>query len=137
MQCDILFDDQSRREYERLLATFGYIAILLIAALSLPILILLIARIVSVKPRTEDPVKTSTYECGMQTLGSSWIQFSLRYYLYALVFVIFDVAVVFLFPWAVQLRELGVHGLLVMAVFVLILVVGLAYAWRRKGLEWI
>lgn len=120
-----------------MLATFGYIAILLIAALSLPILILLIARIVSVKPRTEDPVKTSTYECGMQTLGSSWIQFSLRYYLYALVFVIFDVAVVFLFPWAVQLRELGVHGLLVMAVFVLILVVGLAYAWRRKGLEWI
>lgn len=82
------------------------------------------------------PVKTSTYESGMQTIGPTWARFNFRYYFYALVFVIFDIETVFLYPWAVQLRQLSLFGLVEMVIFIGILGVGFAYAWRKQALEW-
>ncbi len=121
-----------------MLADSGYIAILLIAAITVPALILVLANIVSYKSKRPDPdnVKTSTYESGMPTIGSSWILFNFRYYFYALLFVIFDVETVFLLPWAVHFRQLKLFGFVEMLIFILILVVGLVYAWRKKVLEW-
>jgi len=72
----------------------------------------------------------------METLGSSWIQFNFRYYFFALLFVVFDIEVVFLFPWAVYFKQLKLFGFIEMLIFILILVVGLVYAWRKKVLEW-
>jgi NADH-quinone oxidoreductase subunit A len=121
-----------------LLADYGYIAILLVAAIAVPALILVLARFLSVKPKQPDPegVKTDTYECGMKTVGSSWLQFNFRYYFYALLFVVFDVETVFLYPWAVHLKQLKLFGFVEMLVFILILVVGLVYAWKKRALEW-
>ena len=121
-----------------MLADYGYIAILLVAAIAVPALILVLARFLSVKPKKTDTeaVKTDTYECGMKTIGSSWLQFNFRYYLYALLFVVFDVETVFLYPWAVHLKQLKLFGFVEMLVFILILVVGLVYAWKKRALEW-
>lgn len=121
-----------------MLADYGYIAILLVAAITVPALILLLAKFVSVRPKHPDPkgVKSSTYECGMQTIGRSWIQFNFRYYFYALLFVIFDIETVFLYPWAVHFKQLKLFGFVEMLIFILILVVGLVYAWRKGALEW-
>ncbi len=121
-----------------MLADYGYIALLLLAAITVPALILVLARAISVKPKRPDieEVKTDTYECGMKTIGSSWIQFNFRYYFYALLFVVFDVETVFLYPWAVHFRQLKLFGFVEMLIFILILVVGLVYAWKKKVLEW-
>ena len=121
-----------------MLADYGYIAILLVAAIAVPALILVFARLLSAKPKKTDTeaVKTDTYECGMQTVGSSWLQFNFRYYFYALLFVVFDVETVFLYPWAVQFRQLKLFGFVEMLIFILILVVGLVYAWKKKVMEW-
>ena len=134
----IIISDQWRRDDKRLLADYGYIAILLLAAIAVPILILLLAKTISVRPKRPDPegVKSSTYECGMQTVGSSWIQFNFRYYFFALLFVVFDIEAIFLFPWAVHFKQLKLFGFVEMLIFILILVVGLVYAWRKKVLEW-
>ena len=121
-----------------MLADYGYIAILLVAAVAIPILLLLLARFISVKPKglDVDGAKTDTYECGMRTVGSSWLQFNFRYYFYALLFVVFDVETVFLYPWAVYFKQLKLFGFVEMLIFVFILVVGLVYAWEKKVLEW-
>lgn len=134
----IIFSDQWIRGEERLLADYGYIAILLVVAIAVPILILVLAKFLSYKSKRPDPedVKSSTYECGMETIGSSWVQFNFRYYFYALLFVIFDIEAVFLFPWAVQFKQLKLFGFIEMLIFIAILVVGLVYAWRKKVLEW-
>ncbi len=89
------------------------------------------------KPRSRlRTIRRSTYECGMEPIGPSWVQFRLSYYLFALVFVVFDVETVFLFPWAVAYRQLGLFALVEMLIFVAILVVGLVYAWRKGALAW-
>jgi NADH-quinone oxidoreductase subunit A len=121
-----------------LLADYAYIAILLIAAISFPILILVVHNVLSYRSKRPDPfnVKTSTYECGMQTIGTPWVQFNFRYYFYALLFVIFDVETVFLLPWAVHFKELKLFGFVEMLIFILILVVGLVYAWKKRVMEW-
>jgi len=121
-----------------LLADYGYIAILLVAAIAIPALILFLAKLLSVKSKQPDPegVKTDTYECGMKTIGSSWIQFNFRYYFFALLFVIFDIETVFLYPWAVHFKQLKLFGFVEMLVFILILVIGLVYAWKKRVLEW-
>lgn len=87
-------------------------------------------------PREPGVQKASTYECGEEPIGRPWVRFRAAYYIFALIFVIFDVEAVFLFPWAVIMRKLGVVGLVEMAVFVGILALGLAYAWRKGALEW-
>ena len=121
-----------------MLADYGYIAILLVAAIAIPALILILAKFLATKPKYPDPegVKTDTYECGMKTIGSSWVQFNFRYYFYALLFVIFDVETVFLYPWAVQFKQLKLFGFVEMLIFIFILVIGLVYAWKKKVLEW-
>ena len=87
-------------------------------------------------PRSFNEQKGEAYECGIPTRGVSMAQFKIGYYLYAILFLMFDVECVFLFPWAVRARELGVQGLTCIAVFFVILVLGLVYAWRKGALQW-
>ena len=103
-------------------------AIVLVAAA------LTIARLVS--PRSFNPQKVEAYECGIPTRGGSWMQFKVGYYLFAILFLMFDVETVFLFPWAAVVQDLGVAGLVNVAFFLFILILGLAYAWRKGALEW-
>ena len=93
-----------------------------------------------IRPQNPSPEKLSTYECGEEPVGGSWIQFNIRFYVVALVFIIFEVEVVFLFPWAVVIKDLMQYGwfaFVEMMIFVLILLVGLAYAWKKDALEWV
>ena len=90
----------------------------------------------AISPRSYNPQKMEAYECGIPTRGKSWMQFRVGYYLFAILFLMFDVETVFLFPWAVIARDLGIAGLLSILFFLLILVLGLAYAWRKGALEW-
>ena len=119
---------------------YGPILILLAAALVFPIGGIVTSWAlgrVKRRPDHPDPIKNDTYECGVETIGSSWVQFNFRYYYFALLFVIFDVEAVFLLPWALYFRQLELFGLIEMGVFILILVVGFVYAWRKKALEWV
>jgi len=88
-------------------------------------------------PKKPNPVKQSTYECGIETVGDSWVQFKVQYYIFALVFLVFDVETVFLFPWAVKLGQLGLFAVVEGIVFISILIVGLVYTWRKGMLEWV
>ena len=87
-------------------------------------------------PKRPNPIKQTTYECGVETVEDSWVQFKAQYYIFALVFLIFDVETVFLFPWAVKLGALGPFAVLEGVIFILILVAGLVYTWRKGMLEW-
>lgn len=87
-------------------------------------------------PKKPNPIKQSVYECGIETVGESWVQFKAQYYIFALVFLIFDVETVFLFPWAVKLGALGLFAVVEGIIFILILVAGLVYTWRKGMLEW-
>ena len=87
-------------------------------------------------PRSFNPQKGEAYECGIPTRGESMAQFKVGYYLYVILFLMFDVETVFLFPWAVKVKALGADGLTAIAVFFGILVLGLVYAWRKGALEW-
>ena len=87
-------------------------------------------------PHEPNDLKASTYECGEVPVGEPWIRFRVAYYIFALMFVVFDVEAVFLYPWAVIARRLGLYGLVEMLVFLAILVLGLAYAWRKGVLRW-
>jgi len=80
--------------------------------------------------------KLSAYECGEAPIGTGFVQFNLRFYVYALIFVIFDVEVIFIFPWAVVFKSLGIFAFVEMMIFIGILMVGYAYAWRKGALEW-
>ena len=89
------------------------------------------------RPTRPQEQKYLTYESGVDAVGSGWSQSQIRYYVYALLFVMFDVEAVFMFPWATQLETYGVFGLIEMMVFVAILALGLLYAWRKKVLRWV
>jgi NADH:ubiquinone oxidoreductase subunit 3 (subunit A) len=80
--------------------------------------------------------KGETYECGIPTSGTSWIQFNVGYYLFALVFLVFDVELVFMYPWATVVKEIGMPALFEILVFMFILFMGLLYAWKKGALEW-
>ncbi|WP_448560942.1 photosynthetic/respiratory NAD(P)H-quinone oxidoreductase subunit C [Trichothermofontia sp.] len=88
------------------------------------------------RPRRKGAERRTTYESGMEPIGGAWIQFNIRYYMFALVFVIFDVETVFLYPWAVAFHQLGVLAFIEALIFIAILVVALIYAWRKGALEW-
>jgi len=88
-------------------------------------------------PQHPNPVKNSTYECGEETVGPTWVRFNSRFYVIALIFLVFDVEVLFLYPWALNLRELGLFAWIDMAIFIAILAVGLAYVWAKGDLEWV
>ncbi|MER3467087.1 MAG: NADH-quinone oxidoreductase subunit A [Thermoflexus sp.] len=89
------------------------------------------------RPKKPNPLKLETYECGVQTVGDAWVQFRAQYYIFALIFVLFDVEAVFLFPWAVAYNRLGFYAVVEMALFLLLLLGGLLYAWRKGSLEWV
>lgn len=88
------------------------------------------------RPRAPSQAKSSPYECGEIIKGDSRVQFNVRYYLFALIFVIFDVEILFTMPWAIVFRQLGVTAYFEMAAFILILAAGLFYAWKKGALEW-
>jgi NADH-quinone oxidoreductase subunit A len=88
------------------------------------------------RPHRPYPEKLTSYECGEEPIGSAWIRFNIRFYVIALIFLIFEVEIVFLFPWALVYRSLGLVAFLEMAVFLAILLVGLAYVWVKGDLEW-
>jgi len=98
--------------------------------------ILAAARLVGVRGRTESPLKRRTYECGEEPAGMAWMQFHARYYVVALLFVLFDVEAVFLFPCSVTLRELGSSGFFAATGFIAVLMLGWLYAVRKEALEW-
>jgi NADH-quinone oxidoreductase subunit A len=118
-----------------LLTNYTFIGIFAIIAVFFPIIALALAFVI--RPKKPNPVKSSTYECGLETVGETWVQFRVQYYIYALVFVIFDIETVFLYPWAVAYNKLGLFALVEMFVFLAILVGGLIYAWRKGALEWV
>ena len=118
---------------------YGLIAIFAVVALIVPSSMLMLSWLASkarIRPQVPSQVKSEIYECGMQAIGGRWGQFNFRYYMYALLFVIFDVEVIFIYPWAVRFHKLGVFALVEMMVFILILVVAWVYAWRKQDLEW-
>jgi NADH-quinone oxidoreductase subunit A len=88
-------------------------------------------------PRKRSLAKSDTYECGVKTYGETWVRFRIQYYIYALMFVIFDIETVFLYPWAVSYAGLGAFALIEMLVFLVILFVGLLYAWAKGVLKWV
>jgi len=118
-----------------MLATYAFIGIFLVFGLSMPIIVLGMAYFL--RPKRPTPIKQSTYECGLEAVGDIWVQFKIQYYLYTLAFLVFDIEVVFLYPWAVAYHQLGIFALVEMLIFILILVYGLAYAWRKGALEWV
>jgi NADH:ubiquinone oxidoreductase subunit 3 (subunit A) len=111
-----------------------YIGIFLLVGIIVPVAPLAIAAWIA--PRKPNPIKQSTYECGIETVGEAWVQFKAQYYIFALVFLVFDVEVVFLFPWALSLKQLPLFVVVEGIIFITILVAGLVYAWRKGMLEW-
>ena len=117
-----------------MLSQYAFIAIFAGIAFALPVVGLAMAWML--RPKKPNPIKNATYECGMETIGDTWVQFKAQYYLYALIFVVFDVEAIFVFPWAVAYGQLALYALVEMVLFVAILVGGLLYAWRKGALEW-
>jgi NADH-quinone oxidoreductase subunit A len=117
-----------------MLSDWQFIGLFVAIAVIFPGAPLLIARFI--RPRKPNPIKQQTYECGVETVGDTWIQFKVQYYIFALIFVIFDVEAVFLFPIAAAYDQLALFAVFEVALFVIILAVGLGYAWRKGALEW-
>ncbi len=111
-----------------------FIGVFVLFALVFPLLPILLAKVVA--PKKPSPTKNATYECGLEAEGDPWIQFRIQYYIYALIFVIFDVETIFIYPWAVSFKSLGLFAFVEMILFIAILSVGLVYAWRKKVLQW-
>lgn len=111
-----------------------FIGVFLLLAPVFPIGAILIPRLIA--PRKPNPIKLQPYECGVETVGETYVQFRVQYYIFALVFLVFDIETVFLFPWAVAFDQLPMFAVLEGILFILILVAGLAYAWRKGALKW-
>ncbi len=112
----------------QILITFFITAVFLVAAG--------IVLAVWLAPTSFNKQKPEAYECGIPTKGVTWLQFNVGYYTFALLFLVFDVETVFLFPWAVVMKQIGLVGLVEIVIFFIILVLGLAYAWRKHALVW-
>ena len=113
---------------------FTLLVVVILTAIALVAVALGIARAIS--PRSYNPQKGEAYECGIPTRGRSWMQFKVGYYLFAILFLMFDVETVFFFSWAVVVQDLGIYGLVSILFFLVVLILGLAYAWRKGALEW-
>ena len=122
-----------------MLEQYSHLAILLLFAVAFPSLPLITSWAMyrlQVRPRIPNVVKADTYECGVETEGPTWVQFNFRYYLIALIFVLFDVEVIFLFPLAVALDDVATFGLVAGLIFIGVLALGLVYEWKKRALEW-
>ena len=113
---------------------YDYFLGFLLLSAAVPVLSLVTNKLIS--PPSKAGERQLTYESGMEPIGGAWIQFNIRYYMFALVFVIFDVETVFLYPWAVAFHRLGLLAFIEALIFIAILLVALAYAWRKGALEW-
>ena len=111
-----------------------FVGSLVIIAALLPALPIIVARLLA--PNKPNAKKLETYECGMETVGDTWVQFKVQYYIYALVFLVFDVEIIFLYPWAVAVDKLPLLGVVAGILFIFLLADGLVYAWRKGALEW-
>jgi NADH-quinone oxidoreductase subunit A len=115
-----------------------YLTVALMGGLALALIGILLGVVGRIlRPDRPQEQKYLTYESGVDPVGSGWTQSQVRYYIFAVLFVMFDVEAVFIFPWAVRLEAFGTFGLVEMAVFIIILALGLAYAWRKKVLRWV
>jgi NADH-quinone oxidoreductase subunit A len=112
-----------------------FIGLLLLGAIAFALAPLVVVAVVA--PRKRSLSKSDIYECGVRTTGETWIRFRIQYYIYALMFVIFDIETVFLYPWAVSYGGLGVFALVEMIVFLALLFIGLAYAWAKGVMRWV
>ncbi len=117
-----------------MLVSYAPIAIFLVVAVVFPLIPIGMAKLMA--PRKPLPHKYEVYECGAEVFGPANIQFKAQFYLFALIFVVFDVEAVFLVPWAVAYRKLGLFALVEMVIFIAFLAVALVYAWRKRALEW-
>ncbi len=117
-----------------MVSDYAFVGLLTVVALGLPLIALAMARMV--RPQRANPHKSAPYECGIEPLGPAWVQFRVQYYIYALVFVVFDVEAALLLPWAVAYRALPLYTLFEVALFLAILAAGLAWAWRNDALRW-
>ena len=117
---------------------YAFIALFVAVAAAFPLGLLLVCRlwVQFFQPKKPNPIKNAVYECGLESEGDSWIQFKAHYYLYAILFLIFDVEVLFLLPFAAAFKVLSAGALFVMLVFIFLLAEGLVWAWRRGYLEW-
>lgn len=128
------YDKKPRILGARMLHEWLYLIIFLAFSLFIPAVAIGMAALLS--PKKPAPIKNSTYECGIETVGPSRIQFKAQYYLYGLLFLIFDVETVLLYPFAVAYNRVTFFGVIEVVLFVIILAAGLAYAWRKGALEW-
>jgi NADH:ubiquinone oxidoreductase subunit 3 (subunit A) len=117
-----------------MLSDWLYIGMFLLIALALPAAAIILAGILA--PHKPNKLKNQTYECGIETFGETWVQFKAQYYLFGLIFMVFDIETVFLYPWAVAFDQVTLYGVFEVIVFIGILAAGLAYAWRKGALEW-
>jgi len=117
-----------------MLTEFGKVLIFIILAIVFVIITLFINKLI--RPNRPTYEKQKVYECGENPEGSPWVKFNIRFYVVALIFLIFDVEVVLLFPWALTYKDFGVYGFLVGLIFLLVLGLGMAYEWRKGDLEW-
>ncbi len=113
---------------------FTLLITVILTAITLVVAAYVIAKLIG--PRSYNKVKGEPYECGIPTRGTSWLPVSVGFYLFAILFLMFDVETVFLYPWAVVVKEFGVMAIASIGFFLLVLVFGLAYAWRKGALEW-
>ena len=113
---------------------FYLLVTVLLTAVVLVVGAYVIAKLIG--PRSYNPVKGQPFVCGIPTRGSSWLPVNVGYYLFAILFLVFDIETVFLYPWAVVVKQLGIAALVSVAFFLLVLIFGLAYAWRKGVLEW-
>ena len=111
-----------------------FIGVFLVIAPVFPAAALLIPRLIA--PKKPNKIKSQTYECGIETVGDSWVQFRVQYYIFGLVFLIFDIEAIFLYPWAAAFDLLPMFAVLEEILFILILIAGLAWAWRKGVLQW-
>jgi NADH-quinone oxidoreductase subunit A len=114
---------------------YAFVGLFLVFGVVFVLFVFLLSKLIA--PYKPNPVKQANYECGEVPIGQGWIQFNVRYYLFAIIFVIFDVEVVFLFPWAVVYKSLGFFAFIEMLVFIGILIFGLVYVWRKGALKWV
>ncbi|HEY91531.1 MAG TPA: NAD(P)H-quinone oxidoreductase subunit 3 [Dehalococcoidia bacterium] len=122
-----------------MLADYGFVGLFIVVAVGFSLLLIILPvvfRYLKVVPHNPSPIKNATFECGMETIGKTWVQFNFRYYYYALIFLALDVLVAFIYPWAVSVRDLGTSGFAAIIVFIAIILVGYLYAWRKRVLEW-
>lgn len=122
-----------------MLSDWGHVAFLILVGLALPGVALGVSFLLGkfkIRPKVPNSVKYETYECGVETEGPSWVQFHVGYYVFALLFVVFDIESIFLYPWAVAFRSAKIYGFVEAVIFIGILVLGLMYAWKKKALVW-